>query len=60
MRRPLALKMLVGHSVGGDVTAGYVQMSTERLRSVAQKVTDRMKILCGIDDVIDANVARIR
>jgi integrase len=45
---PLALKALVNHAIGGDVTAGYVQMTPERLREPAQRVCDRLKELCGI------------
>jgi integrase len=44
----LALKALVNHSLGNDVTSGYVQMSRERLREPAQRVCDRLKGLCGI------------
>jgi integrase len=57
---PLALKALVNHAVGSDVTAGYVQMSTERLRAPAQKVCDRLKELCQVDAVEGENVARMR
>jgi len=45
---PLALKALVNHALGGDVTSGYVQMTIERLREPAQRVCDRLKELCGI------------
>jgi integrase len=45
---PLALKALVNHSLGDDVTAGYVQMTVERLRDPAQRVADKLKELCGI------------
>jgi integrase len=45
---PLALKALVNHSLGGDVTSGYVQMTAHRLREPAQQVADRLKQLCGI------------
>jgi integrase len=45
---PLALKALVNHSLGGDVTSGYVQMTAERLREPAQKVADRLMALCGV------------
>jgi hypothetical protein len=56
---PLALKALVAHALGSDVTAGYVQISTERLREPVRKVCDRLKELCGI--VAPAgNVARLR
>jgi integrase len=44
----MALKGLVNHASGSDVTAGYVQMSTERLRSAAQRVADELKRLCQI------------
>ena len=45
---PTALRALVNHSLGRDVTSGYVQMSVERLRAPAQRVADRLKELCGI------------
>ena len=44
-----ALKALVNHSLNGDVTAGYVQHSVERLRVPAQRVADELRRLCGID-----------
>jgi integrase len=44
---PLALKALVNHAVGGDVTSGYVMMTAERLREPAQRIADRMTELCG-------------
>ena len=44
----LALKALVNHSLGSDVTAGYVQMTADRLREPAQRVADRLKELCGV------------
>ncbi|WP_164761680.1 MULTISPECIES: integrase family protein [unclassified Mesorhizobium] len=56
---PMALKALVNHSLGNDVTEGYVQMRVERLRSPAQKVADRLKTLCGIVPIEDANVVAI-
>jgi hypothetical protein len=45
---PLALKALVNHSLGGDVTSGYIVATVERLREPAQRVADRLKELCGI------------
>ena len=45
---PLALKALVNHSLGNDVTSGYVQITTERLREPAQKVANRLSALCDI------------
>jgi hypothetical protein len=44
-----ALKALINHTTGADVTAGYVIMSAERLRAPAQAVCDRMKALCGVE-----------
>ena len=44
---PIALKALVNHSLNGDVTSGYVIINAERLREPAQRVTDRLKALCG-------------
>jgi integrase len=46
---PVALKALVNHSLGSDVTSGYIQISMARLREAAQKVADRMKGLCEIE-----------
>ncbi|MER8780338.1 integrase family protein [Mesorhizobium sp. M0954] len=54
---PMALKALVNHSLGKDVTEGYVQMRVERLRAPAQKVTDSLKQLCGIVPIDDEKVA---
>lgn len=45
---PYALKALVNHSLGNDVTSGYVQMTAERLREPAQRVCDKMMEMCGI------------
>jgi integrase len=51
----LALKALVNHAIGGDVTEGYVQMTVERLREPAQKVCDKIKALCGVGVYIQNN-----
>jgi integrase len=48
---PLALKALVNHSLGGDVTSGYIQMTVERLREPAQRVCDKMKALARVSIV---------
>jgi integrase len=55
---PTALRALVNHSLGRDVTSGYIQMSVERLREPAQKVADKMGALCGI--VRPKGVAKLR
>lgn len=57
---PLALKALVNHALPkGDVTAGYVQMDVERLRKPAQRVVNKLKELCGVEDVSGENIARL-
>jgi integrase len=56
---PLALKLLVAHSAGGDVTSGYTFMTQAQLREAAQKVCDRLKELCGIAAPEGENVARL-
>jgi integrase len=55
---PLALKALANHSLGGDVTSGYIQMTVERLRGPAQRVADRIAELCEVPAVPEG-VARI-
>jgi integrase len=55
----LALKALVNHALGSDVTSGYVIMTVERLREPAERVCDRIKVLCGIAPVEGANVAKL-
>jgi integrase len=56
---PLALKLLVAHSAGGDVTAGYTIMSPARLREAAEKVCDRLRELCGIESPTAENLAAL-
>lgn len=56
---PIALRALVNHSLGRDVTSGYVVMSPERLREPAQKVCEKLKVLCGIVEPV-GNVARLQ
>ena len=54
------LKALCNHSLGGDVTAGYVQLTTERLREPAQLVADKLKEYCGIAPPAAENVRPLR
>jgi integrase len=58
--RPLALKALLNHAIGQDVTAGYVIMTTEDLRASAQLVCEKMMQLCQIAAPGGANVRPIR
>ena len=56
---PMALKCLVNHSLGSDVTAGYIQMTVERLREPAQRVCNKMKELCGVTSATGENVVSL-
>jgi integrase len=57
---PYALKALVNHAVGSDVTAGYVQMSVERLREPAQRIADKVKTLCHVVGPMGKNVEKLK
>ncbi|PTQ87057.1 tyrosine-type recombinase/integrase [Agitococcus lubricus] len=48
-----AIKRLCTHSLGGDVTAGYIQMDVERLRAPMQKITDYFLKAMGKTDTAD-------
>lgn len=56
---PMAIKALVNHAVGNDVTSGYAIMTTERLREAAQRVCDELKSLCGVTTLAGENVAKL-
>ena len=49
-----ALKRLVNHSVGNDVTGGYVIMDVDRLREPMQRITDH---IVGYGRGLDVDVA---
>jgi hypothetical protein len=53
------LKALVNHSLGDDVTGGYVMMNVEHLRAPAQKVCDKLKEWCRIAPVAGDNVVKL-
>jgi integrase len=55
----LALKVMLNHTTRGDVTAGYIQMSTEQLRAAVQRVADKMVVLCEVQPIVEGNVARL-
>jgi len=56
----MVMKALLNHSIKGDVTAIYPHVSPERMRVQVQKVGDRMKLLCGIEDVSGENVKKLK
>ena len=43
-----SLKALLNHSVGNDVTGGYIQLSTERLRESVQRIADRITEMASV------------
>ncbi|CAK0763722.1 Integrase family protein [Gammaproteobacteria bacterium] len=43
-----ALKRLLNHATGADVTAGYIVASVERLRAPMQKITDYVLKMAGV------------
>lgn len=61
MRRALAesldisayvLKALVNHSQpNSDVTGGYISLDVKRLRAPMQRITDRLRALCDLENV---------
>lgn len=55
-----SLKALVNHSLGSGTTESYIKMSAERLREPAQKVCDKLKVLCGIATLRDDKVTPLR
>lgn len=48
-----AIKRLVNHSTGGDVTAGYIIMDVERLRKPMQQITDYILRLAEVKKSAD-------
>ena len=42
-----AVKRLLNHADGGDVTAGYIVTDVERLRKPMQRITDALLAACG-------------
>ena len=54
------MKSLVNHATGRDVTAGYVQMTVERLREPVQRVAEKIQMLCEITPVASKNVTKIK
>ena len=51
---------LVNHSLGRDVTAGYIQFGPERLRKPMQRVSDRLKQLIGVTGPEGENVEKMK
>jgi integrase len=47
------LKAPLNHSMGNDVTGGYICMSTERLRKPMQRIVDRITELATAEPVED-------
>jgi len=56
----LAINALLNHSLGRDVTSGYVHFSPERLRAEAEKVCQEMMELCEVEPIAGENVKSLR
>lgn len=52
------LKRLTNHASGGDVTAGYVQVTTEDLRTAMQRISDHLLAPARTGDVVQLSEAR--
>lgn len=48
-----ALKKLLNHSDGNDVTGGYLQITTDRLREPMERISCKLMELMGIPLVVD-------
>jgi integrase len=57
---PMALKALINHTLGNDVTEGYVIMNPERLREPTRRIADRFNALCKIMPPAGANVRQLK
>jgi integrase len=57
---PFALRALVNHSLGKDVTSSYIQMTAERLREPVQRVANKIKELLHAEEPHGANAARLK
>jgi hypothetical protein len=44
----LGTKALLNHALPRDVTSGYIRLTTDRLRELAQRAADRIEELCGV------------
>ncbi len=53
-----ALKRLLNHSTGSDVTAGYIVIDVERLREPMQKITDFILKTAGVKE--SATITQLR
>lgn len=47
-----SLKRLLNHSDGNDVTGGYIQVSTDRLREPMERISSKLMELMGIPEKI--------
>ena len=52
-----AMKRLLNHRTQGDVTAGYIQISVERLRQPMQRISEFL--LQGSDDAVQASLRSV-
>ena len=55
----LQIRALLNHA-GADVTDGYIDLLAEELREPAQRIADKLKELCGVQEPRGENVAKMR
>lgn len=48
-----SLKALLNHSMGNDVTGGYIQITTERLREPMQRIADKVTKLATAPPLVE-------
>jgi len=48
-----SLKALLNHSMGNDVTGGYIQITTERLREPMQRIADKVTELATAPPLVE-------
>jgi integrase len=48
-----SLKALLNHSMGNDVTGGYIQITPERLREPMQRIADKITELATATPVVE-------
>jgi integrase len=53
------IKALVNHSLGKDVTAGYIHPTLEELSGPAQVIANKLKEQCGVPEVAGENVSTL-
>ena len=54
-----SLKALLNHSMGNDVTGGYIQITPDRLRGPMQRIADRIDELVSVTALEDQDMQQV-